>query len=57
EAIISTVEKENVDLLVIGSHGKGMTKRLLLGSVSDYCAHHSSCPVLIHRPQSKKLVV
>ncbi|CAI7885838.1 unnamed protein product [Closterium sp. NIES-54] len=44
EAIISTVEKENVDLLVIGSHGKGMTKRLLLGSVSDYCAHHSSCP-------------
>ncbi|GJP33471.1 hypothetical protein CLOM_g18008 [Closterium sp. NIES-68] len=54
EAIISTVEKESVDLLVIGSHGKGMTKRLLLGSVSDYCAHHSSCPVLIHRPQPKK---
>eukprot|EP00249_Psilotum_nudum_P025359 c29751_g1_i1 orf=325-801(+) len=47
EVICATVEKLKVDLLVIGSHGYGTIKRLLLGSVSDYCIHHAHCPVVV----------
>ncbi|XP_047086031.1 universal stress protein YxiE-like [Lolium rigidum] len=50
EAICQAVEDMHADLLVLGSRGLGMIKRALLGSVSDYLAHHASCPVLIVKP-------
>ena len=37
------------DLLVVGSRGHGKFAEALLGSVSQNCAHHASCPVLIMR--------
>ncbi|KFK35113.1 hypothetical protein AALP_AA5G237800 [Arabis alpina] len=50
EMICQAVEQTHVDLLVVGSRGLGMIKRALLGSVSDYCAQHAKCPILIVRP-------
>ncbi|KAL8241341.1 hypothetical protein R6Q59_014696 [Mikania micrantha] len=50
EMIVDAVEDMNPDLLVVGSRGLGQIKRAFLGSVSDYCAHHAKCPVLIVRP-------
>lgn len=47
DVICEVVEKSKADFLVIGSHGYGAIKRALLGSVSDYCAHHVKCPVVI----------
>jgi nucleotide-binding universal stress UspA family protein len=38
----------DADLLVVGSHGHGLSG-LFLGSVSLECAQHAACPVLIHR--------
>ncbi|HUB38380.1 MAG TPA: universal stress protein [Streptosporangiaceae bacterium] len=37
------------DLLVVGSRGHGGFTQALLGSVSQHCVHHSTCPVVIIR--------
>ena len=42
------VEKsERADMLVVGSRGLGGFRGLMLGSVSQQCAHHANCPVVI----------
>jgi nucleotide-binding universal stress UspA family protein len=40
------------DLLVVGSRGRGGFRSLLLGSVSQQCAHYADCPVVIIRSRS-----
>ncbi len=40
---------EGADLLVVGSRGHGSFYGALLGSVSQRCAVHASCPVVIVR--------
>ncbi|KAL5136487.1 Universal stress protein A-like protein [Glycine soja] len=45
--ICSAVKKLEADTLVMGTHGYGFFKRALLGSVSDHCAKHAKCPVVI----------
>ena len=37
------------DLLVVGSRGHGGVADALLGSVSQHCVHHATCPVVIIR--------
>src|SRR3954471_15158970 len=42
-------------LLVLGSSGHGAMLDALIGSVSQYCAHHASCAlVLIPHPKRKR---
>ncbi|XVF76013.1 hypothetical protein PTKIN_Ptkin13bG0233400 [Pterospermum kingtungense] len=50
DKICEISEQMNIDLLVVGSRGLGKIQRAFLGSVSDYCAHHAKCPILIVKP-------
>ncbi|KAJ9700013.1 hypothetical protein PVL29_005717 [Vitis rotundifolia] len=45
--ICDVVNTHHASILVVGSHGYGALKRAVLGSVSDYCAHHAHCTVMI----------
>jgi nucleotide-binding universal stress UspA family protein len=53
EAIVSAAEAESVDLIVVGSHGRGPVGRFLVGSVSDFIVRQASCPVLVVRSDSE----
>ena len=45
--IVEVAEKQNFDLIVIGSRGMGAAKELFLGSTSNYVLHKSKKLVLI----------
>lgn len=38
---------KSASMLVVGSGHKGVISRALLGSVSEFCVHHSSVPVVV----------
>jgi nucleotide-binding universal stress UspA family protein len=48
-ALCRLAAERGVDLLVVGGSDKGWFKRLVHGSVMEYAARHSPCPVLIVR--------
>jgi universal stress protein A len=50
DAILDVAEQENVDLIVLGSHGRHGIK-MLLGSTANGILHHSKCDVLAVRIQ------
>jgi nucleotide-binding universal stress UspA family protein len=45
--IIQYVEKESIDLIVIGTRGRSGFKKLLLGSTASGVVTYANCPVLV----------
>ena len=43
-------QARDADLLVLGARGLGSFRGLLLGSVSQQCASHATCPTVVVRP-------
>jgi len=49
--LIETMSKEDVDLIVMGTHGRKGFRRALLGSVAEEVFRKASCPVLTVGPR------
>lgn len=47
--IVKAIERENIDLVVIGTHGRQGLSRVFLGSVAEKVVRGSSVPVLTVR--------
>lgn len=47
--ICRAAEEVGADVVVVGSHGRGFFKRVVIGSVSEYVVRHSAVPVLVAR--------
>ena len=46
-AIVRYAGERGADLLVLGSHGRGVIRRFLLGSVAERVLREAGCPVMI----------
>jgi nucleotide-binding universal stress UspA family protein len=51
DVIVDAAAAEHADMVLVGSHGRGVVGRFLLGSVSEHVVRHAPCPVLVVRPR------
>jgi nucleotide-binding universal stress UspA family protein len=49
EAIIERAKREDIDLIVMATHGRGGLARWTIGSVADKVLRYGPCPVLLIR--------
>jgi len=49
KALLDAAERNDAQMIVVGSRGHGGFVALLIGSTSDQVARHATCPVVIHR--------
>ncbi len=47
--LVTLADKEKVDLIMVGSHGKSPADRILIGSVSTYVVTHSKVNTMVVR--------
>jgi nucleotide-binding universal stress UspA family protein len=50
EKIIEAAQKESVDLIIMGTHGRKGIERAIFGSVCDKVVRNAPCPVLTINP-------
>lgn len=48
--ISGLIEERGIDLIVLGTHGRGLLGTLFLGSVAEQVLRHATCPVLTVGP-------
>ncbi len=51
-ALSAMIEKHEIDMLIIGTHGRTDMRKLLLGSVAEQIFRLASCPVLTVGPRA-----
>lgn len=51
--IVETAMDKNIDLIVVGCHGRGRLGKLLMGHVTERVIGHSKCAVLVSCSQSR----
>jgi nucleotide-binding universal stress UspA family protein len=54
EEILALAEKENADMIIMGTHGRRGLDRILFGSVAEKVVKCSNCPVLTIRPPDEE---
>jgi nucleotide-binding universal stress UspA family protein len=54
--IVRVAREQAVDLIVLGTHGKGVLDQALFGSTSERVVRTAPCPVLTTRPAEHEFV-
>ncbi|MBI3866463.1 MAG: universal stress protein [Planctomycetia bacterium] len=49
--VLEFAKERNIDLIVMGTHGRGALQHVLMGSVAERVVRHAPCPVLTIRPE------
>jgi len=52
-ALLSAVDEQGSDLVVVGTRGRGAVKSLFLGSVTEHLVTHSSVPIVVVPPPDR----
>ena len=55
--IVRYARKHTIDLVVIGTHGRGTIAHLLIGSVAENVVRQAPCPVLVVRDEEHDFVM
>jgi nucleotide-binding universal stress UspA family protein len=56
-AIVEYAKAAHVDLIVVGTHGRGAVSRLMMGSVAEKVVRTAPCPVLVVRPNEHEFIL
>jgi nucleotide-binding universal stress UspA family protein len=55
--IVRDAREHEVDLIVMGTHGRSGLSHALLGSIAENVVRHAPCPVLTVRPEGHQFVL
>ena len=56
DSILENIDMFNVNLVIMGSHGKKGLSRLIMGSVAETVVRKANCPVLIVKSEEKEFI-
>jgi nucleotide-binding universal stress UspA family protein len=57
QSIVDYARSSAIDLIVMGTHGRGALAQMLLGSVADRVVRMSPCPVLLVRQADREALL
>lgn len=49
DVVVDVAEEEKAELIILGTRGLNLAKRIVMGSVSSSVLHHAPCSVLVVR--------
>lgn len=52
--IVGYARESGIDLIVMGTHGRGFTRHLLMGNVAEKVIRSAPCPVMTIRPEGHR---
>ena len=55
--VIKLAKEQDVDLVIVGTHGRGAIGHILLGSVAEKVVRKAPCPVLVVREGEHEFVM
>jgi nucleotide-binding universal stress UspA family protein len=55
-AIVDYARVHEIDLIVVGTHGRGMVQHLIMGSVAERVVRTAPCPVLAVRAHEREFI-
>jgi len=54
--VLRVAGEEEIDLIVLGTHGKGLLDKAIFGSTTERVVRRAPCPVLTCRPEEHEFV-